>query len=265
MELFRFEAGDAPLLINFPHSGTYVPPAIAARLSDAARALPDTDWHVPRLYAFARELGASTLEATHSRYVVDLNRPPDDASLYPGQTTTGLCPRETFAGAALYRDGAAPDESEVAERRDRYWRPYHDRLRAAVDALLAEHGAVLVYDAHSIASRVPRLFDGALPVFNLGTAHGASCAPALRAAAAAVLASSGRSHVVDGRFVGGYITRHYGEPGRGVHAVQMELAQRGYMDEDGGHAFRPEAAAHLAATLRRVLETLLAQIHALAR
>jgi N-formylglutamate amidohydrolase len=255
--IFSWHAGETPLIISFPHSGTDLPPEIEARLTPAARALPDTDWHVPRLYDFARDLGVSWLEAHLSRYVADLNRPPDDRSLYPGQATTGLCPVETFAGEALYADGDAPADAEVAERVAHYWRPYHDRLRTALEETVGRHGVAILLDAHSIASRVPRLFEGRLPDLNLGTAHGQSCAPALRNAAADALRDAGFSRVVDGRFVGGYITRHYGAPERGVHALQLEIAQGAYLQEDGDGTFEAARATALRSVLRRLVRRLL--------
>lgn len=225
--------GDAPLLVSLPHDGSAIPEDLIPRLTGSARAAPDTDWHVSRLYDFARGLGASMIVPHWSRYVVDLNRPPDDVSLYPGQNTTGLCPIVQFSGEPVYQPGAEPGEAEVVARVDRYWRPYHQALSAELQRLLALHGRVVLWEGHSIRSRVPFLFDGELPAFNLGTAAGASCSPDLAHRLGAVLtAQDGYSHVVNGRFKGGYITRHYGRPEAGVQAVQLELAQRAYMDED---------------------------------
>jgi N-formylglutamate deformylase len=253
MDICTLHRGTAPLLVSLPHDGTHVPPAIAARLTDAARAVPDTDWFVSRLYAFARDLGASVLVPSHSRYVVDLNRPPDDTSLYPGQNTTGLCPTTRFDGGPVYADGGAPDDAEVHERVRTYWQPYHDALRAELARLRAAHGRVVLWEGHSIRSEVPFLFDGRLPDLNLGTAAGASCAPALQARLEAVLgAQSDYSWVANGRFKGGHITRHYGAPGEGVDAVQLELAQHTYLDESDG-----SYDAARAARLQRVLASLL--------
>ncbi len=169
IEPYRLLLGSSRLLVSIPHAGTHVPEQLAARMTDAARALPDTDWHVPRLYAFAASLDATVLTATHSRYVIDVNRPPDDAPLYPGLAGSGLCPVETFAGEPVWRAGEAPDPAEVAVRIDRYWRPYHERLAATLAELRARHGSAVLWDAHSIASRVPRLFAGELPVINLSS------------------------------------------------------------------------------------------------
>ncbi|WP_394004582.1 N-formylglutamate deformylase [Luteimonas sp. WGS1318] len=252
-DLLDLHRGDAPLLISIPHNGTRVPDAIASRLTDEARRVPDTDWHVADLYAFARELGASVLVPTHSRYVVDLNRSEDDVSLYPGQNTTGLCPVVRFDGGPVYREGGAPDAAEIAARVDTYWRPYHAALADELARLRAAHGRVVLWEAHSIRGTLPFLFEGRLPDLNLGTASGASCSPALQAALAGVLESQPcYDAVVDGRFKGGHITRHYGRPAAGVEAVQLEISQRCYMDEA---TFEWDAAR--AAALTPVLRALL--------
>jgi N-formylglutamate deformylase len=251
MELFRFRAGRTPLLVSMPHVGTYVPESIGARMTPAALALPDTDWHLERLYDFLDELGASVLAATHSRYVVDLNRPPDGANLYPGQDTTGLVPVDTFAREPVYREGAAPNQDEPAERVGRFWRPYHEHLAATLDALRAAHGYALLWDAHSIASEVPRFFAGRLPDFNVGTAGGTSCAPVLESAVASVATGApGYTAALNGRFKGGYITRAYGRPAARVHAIQLELSERTYMDE--------RAPFEVRGPLRRMLEAMVA-------
>ena len=247
--------GSAPLLVSLPHDGTELPPDIAARMTDAARAVPDTDWHVSRLYAFARELGASILVPRYSRYVVDLNRPPDDTSLYPGQNTTGLCPTRRFSGDPVYLAGQEPSAGEVRERVERYWRPYHDALRDELERLRAAHGRVVLWEGHSIrGSGLPFLFEGRLPDLNLGTANGASCSPRLQARLEAVLsAQPGYDWVANGRFKGGHITRHYGDPARGIDAVQMETSQRNYMDEDS-FEYDQGKAARLQVVLRNLIE-----------
>ena len=258
MEIFTLESGRAPLLVSLPHDGGHIPDALAARMTPAARTAPDTDWFVSRLYAFARELGASILRPNHSRYVVDLNRPPDDVSLYPGQNTTGLCPSVRFTGEPVYLPGQEPDAAEVAARVERYWRPYHDALADELARLRARFGRALLWDGHSIRGELPFLFEGRLPDLNLGTASGTSCTPALQARLASVLASQTRySHVINGRFKGGYITRHYGNPARGVEAIQLELAQSTYMDE-GTASYLPERAERLERiVLRPLLEAAL--------
>lgn len=256
-DLYELHEGDGPLIFSIPHAGTLLPPDIAARLADSARGLPDTDWFVERLYDFAPDLGATVLRATHSRYVADLNRPPEDSSLYPGQATTGLCPSTEFDGAPLYRDGAPVGEEERARRLDVYWRPWHERLAAEIARVRARHGYAILYDCHSILSRVPRLFQGTLPDLNLGTAHGASCAPAIERQVAGVMASSGFTHAVNGRFVGGYITRHYGRPADSVHALQMEIGCDAYLADGQGYRFDEAKAARLKPALRAIADVLL--------
>ncbi|HVL58484.1 MAG TPA: N-formylglutamate deformylase [Burkholderiaceae bacterium] len=257
MEAFRHRPGATPLLVSIPHAGTHVPDELLARMTPAARALPDTDWHLERLYDFLDAIGVSVLAATHSRYVVDLNRPPDDANLYPGRDTTGIVPLDTFALEPIYIEGAEPDDAERRHRIDRYWRPYHDRLAQALVELQARHGVALLWDAHSIASVVPRFFEGRLPDLNLGTADGRSCDPRIGARLLALAQRSGYSAVLNGRFKGGYITRQYGRPGDGVHAVQLELSEATYMDEHAPYAFRDELAERIRPTLRAMLDALL--------
>lgn len=255
--VFQLHRGHAPLLISLPHDGSMIPDEFSARMVDSARHAPDTDWHVSRLYDFARELGASILVPRYSRYVVDLNRPPDDTSLYPGQNTTGLCPAVQFSGEAVYLDGQAPDEAEVAQRVELYWRPYHETLVAELDRIRGEHGRALLWEGHSIRGEVPFLFDGRLPDLNLGTAAGHSCQPATQARLEAVLAGQGEyDWVANGRFKGGYITRHYGDPSIEVEAVQLELSQRNYMDEDS-FAYDEAKAAKLQPLLRALLRAAL--------
>jgi N-formylglutamate deformylase len=257
--IFHLHRGTAPLLISIPHNGTQVPADIATRLTDSARRVPDTDWHVADLYGVARErLGASMIVPTHSRYVVDLNRPEDDVSLYPGQNTTGLCPVVQFTGEPVYREGQEPSEDEVRARVETYWRPYHVALRGELDRLLTEHGRVVLWEAHSIRSVVPFLFEGRLPDLNLGTAGGTSCSPALQERLTGLLKSQNDySHIVNGRFKGGYITRHYGNPVAGIQTVQLELAQLNYMDEDS-FAWVSERAEQLQKLIGRLLEATLA-------
>ncbi|KTT17811.1 N-formylglutamate deformylase [Pseudacidovorax intermedius] len=257
---FRFRQGTRPLLISMPHVGTHVPPALAARLTAEARQVPDTDWHLERLYDFADALGASVLVATHSRYVIDLNRPPDGASLYPGQSVTGLCPVDTFDDTPLYADPAdVPGEAEIAARRTAIWAPYHARLAEELARIRAAHGVAMLWDAHSIRSVLPRFFEGTLPDLNLGTAQGAACDPQLAERLLAIArADSAHTSVLNGRFTGGYITRHHGQPARGVHAVQLEMTQRSYMQEQLPFDYLPDVAARVQPTVRRMLEAVLA-------
>lgn len=259
--LYEHLAGDAPLLISFPHSGTYLPPALAARLEPAVRDLPDTDWYVPELYDFHRELGATVIRATHSRYVVDLNRPPDGSPLYPGQRETTVCPTETFAGESLYASGDEPSQAEVADRLRRYWQPYHDSLARVSSQLLARHGYCVIWDAHSILSEVPGLFAGRLPALNLGTADGRSCSTNRARRLVDCLRSQSRfSFVVDGRFKGGYITRRYGRPDAGIDAVQLEIAQSAYVEEVRAPSFDRARAEPLSGFLRELLHSAMLRI-----
>ena len=254
-EIYRFTPGDTPLLVSVPHAGTRVPDDLAARLSPAARALPDTDRHVDRLYDFAPAMGAATLVALQSRYVVDLNRDPSGRPLYPGADNTEVCPTATFDMEPVYAQGAGPpDADEVARRIEAYWRPYHDRLEAEISALGSRFGIAVLFDAHSIRSRVPRFFPGRLTDLNLGTASGGSADAELSGRLMDRLsAAPGYSSVLDGRFTGGYITRHYGRPADNVHAVQLEMAQCVYMDEAPPYAYRPDLAGGIRPTLRALL------------
>lgn len=257
MDIFTLHRGTAPLLVSVPHDGTHIPADIASRLSESARRVPDTDWHIAKLYAFARAMGASMIVPTHSRYVVDLNRAEDDVSLYPGQNTTRLCPVVQFTGEPLYLKGGEPDEAEVRARVDRYWRPYHVALRDELARLRTGHGRAVLWEGHSIRGELPFLFDGRLPDLNLGTANGASCTPALEARLQAVLEAQGDyGFVANGRFKGGHITRHYGDPAGGIDAVQLEISQRVYMDENS-YVYDDARAARAQALIRRLLEAAL--------
>jgi len=256
--MFTLTLGTAPLLVSFPHAGTEIPGELAARMTPEALQRADVDWHLPQLYAFAHAMGASTLAARFARHVIDLNRPPEDESLYPGQDVTGLLPLDTFRKQPLYRPGQAPDAAEAQQRRALYWQPYHDALRAELDRLRAVHGSVVLWDAHSIASVMPRFFEGKLPDLNLGSADGRSCAPALQVAVEAVMGAQTQfTRVSNGRFKGGYITRHYGRPEAGIHALQLEMCQSTYMDEDAPFAYRPDLAVQVQPLLQRILQAVL--------
>jgi len=256
---FKFRPGSVPLLVSMPHAGTYIPPDVAANLSEAAQRLPDTDWHLERLYDFLDGLGASVLIATHSRYVIDLNRPIDDANLYPGQDTTGLCPVDTFAREALYLPGREPDAVAIEQRILNYWQPYHAMLEQELQRMHDTHGIALLWDAHSICSVVPRFFAGRLPDFNIGTASGASCDPGLAQQLWEIAQSTPNYRsVLNGRFKGGYITRHYGQPDRQRHAVQLELAQAAYMEEQFPYRFNGTLAGQVQPVLHRFLTAMLA-------
>ncbi|RYB08007.1 N-formylglutamate deformylase [Lichenibacterium ramalinae] len=258
--------GTAPLLVSLPHTGTAIPPEIEERLVSPWLARKDADWWIDRLYDVAAELGATTVRTAVSRTVIDVNRDPSGVSLYPGQATTGLCPTTTFDGEPLYRAGRDLADGEAEERRSRWFDPYHAALDDEVARLKVAHGRVVVYDCHSIRSVIPRLFAGRLPVFNIGTAGGASCAAVLSEGVAAICRDTGRSWVVDGRFRGGYITRRLGRPEQGVHAIQMELACRAYLREPEGPVseadwpvpYDPAHAAPVRDALLRVLRHCLA-------
>ncbi|KXU91316.1 N-formylglutamate deformylase [Paraburkholderia monticola] len=261
--VFSLHQGSLPLLISIPHLGTQIPADIAATMTPVAQRTDDCDWHLDRLYAFAKRLGASILTPTNARYVVDLNRPPDGANLYPGQDTTGLLPVDTFDKEPLYLDGHLPDDAEIARRRDTYWKPYHDALASELAALKAKHGKMLLWEAHSIRSHVPRFFDGRLPDFNFGTSNGASAAPGMgEALAALVERHGGYTAVANGRFKGGYITRQYGQPEQGVHAVQLELSQITYMEEQLPYAYDEVLAAKVEPLLEALVTTALARVKA---
>ena len=254
MDTFTFATGTVPLLVSIPHDGRQLPCEIAGQMTAAGRAIRDTDWHVARLYDFASDLGASTIRAEYSRYVVDLNRSPDDEILYEGHFETGLCASQAFSGEDIYERGATVD---VAERVREFWQPYHAKLAETLREMREQHGYALLWDAHSVGSRVPSLFDGELPELNIGTWDDRSCHPAVSAEVVAAAEVSPYSMVVNGRFKGGYITRNYGRPADGTHAIQLELAQRTYMDE-GSLEYCDANASRLRDTLRRLLETFLA-------
>jgi N-formylglutamate deformylase len=261
-----YERGALPLLVSMPHVGTQLSPGLAARLTREALRLPDTDWHLPRLYDFLADMGANLLVAVHSRYVIDLNRDPSGTPLYPGADNSELVPLSTFERAPIYLPGQAPDAAEVAERLERYYRPYHAKLAEALAEIKSRHGYALLFEAHSIKSVLPRYFEGRLPDINLGTADGASAdlsiGPALLEAAGT---DPSFSAVLNGRYKGGYITRQFGRPAERVHAVQLELAWRTYMDEGGApYAIEPARAARIRPVLKTIVERLVAQGRAIA-
>jgi N-formylglutamate deformylase len=253
-EVFSFEEGSIPLLISVPHDGRQLPDEIAARMSTAGHDIPDTDWHVAELYDFALELGASMQVANYSRYVVDLNRPADDEALYEGQVATGLCPTRSFAGDALYLDDGQVGAEERRQRVRAYWMPYHAHIGERLQEIRQTFGYALLWDAHSIPSEVPRLFEGELPVLNIGTNDDRSCSTEISDAILNVANTSQYHSVRNARFKGGYITRHYGEPENRTHAVQLEIAQRAYMDENS-RKFDVSKANELRDTLKLMLET----------
>jgi formiminoglutamase len=244
-----------------PHAGVDIPAPLAAGLSSAWLARRDADWWIDKLYDFGDALGATVVRTSISRTVIDVNRDPSGASLYPGQATTELCPTTTFDGEPLYRSNATPDAAAIEERRENYYVPYHAALTSEIARLRAQHAALVLYDCHSIRSRIPRLFAGDLPNFNLGTHNGRSCAAALTTALERICGATDYSCVTNGRFKGGYITRHYGRPDEGVHAIQMELACRGYMREKPGPvdpgSWPPDYDQRAAAPMRQALKDIL--------
>ncbi|HEX3894907.1 MAG TPA: N-formylglutamate deformylase [Rudaea sp.] len=256
-DTYTLHHGTSPLLISLPHNGTQLPRDLDARLTLDAQRVPDTDWHVEKLYGFAHALGASMIVPNYSRYVIDLNRPRDDASLYPGQNTTGLCPITTFSGEPVYLPGQEPDKTEIAARIETYWQPHHTALTEEIERIGEAHGRVVLWEGHSIRSVVPFLFEGRLPDLNIGTANGDSCSAGLQRRLVNVLdAQRDYSYVLNGRFKGGYITRHFGKPSRGVDAIQLELAQLNYMDEDT-FEYADARAAKLQSVIRKLLEAAL--------
>lgn len=255
--IYAFHKGTKPLLVSVPHDGRLLSADIANRMSAAGLALPDTDWHVARLYRFAKRFGASMLIADYSRYVVDLNRSSDDEALYDKQWSTGLCPQKTFSGDEIYQAGRGVTPTEQAQRVMEYWRPYHEQLAATLQQIKHEHGFALLWDAHSIRGSVPSLFDGVLPDLNIGSNDGASCRADVAAAVAELAGRAPYSSVLDGRFRGGFITRHYGDPENRVCALQLEIAQRNYMDEDSLEYDR-ERARRLAETIEAMIDAFVA-------
>jgi N-formylglutamate deformylase len=258
----KVQRGDAPVVVSLPHTGTAIPAELEAQLVSPWLSRKDADWWVDDLYDFASELGITTVRTSISRTVIDVNRDPSGQSLYPGSHTTDLCPLATFDKQALYLPGFKPDANDIAQRLESYFVPYHQALLSELERLSATHPRVVLYDAHSIRSRIPHLFEGELPQFNIGTNSGESCSLDLTEAVEAMCGLSGFTSVTNGRFKGGWITRYYGEPARGVHAIQMELACRGYMHEPSGaisgdnwpSPYESTRAAPLRATLKKVLE-----------
>ncbi|MGL4243060.1 MAG: N-formylglutamate deformylase [Beijerinckiaceae bacterium] len=253
METFTFTRGESPLILSMPHPGTAVPPDVGASLNDRGRLVEDTDWHMRELYRpIENRFRPTVIEATLSRYVIDLNRDPSGVSLYPGQATTELVPTMTFDGAPIWQ--VPPDAAEIARRKALYFQPYHAALAAEIARVKAKHGYCVLWDCHSIKSIIPRLFDGKLPMMNLGTNSGASCAVGVQVAAELAMAASGLAHVSNGRFKGGWITRHYGTPSERIHAIQMELGLDGYLaSEAPPWTFAPDIARPLQRALEHVI------------
>lgn len=259
--IFDFHHGPLPLLISVPHAGTGVPDALLHRFTSVGQRLPDTDWHVDRLYDFARDMGASVLVANHSRYVVDLNRAADSRPLYETQPTSPVCAAMTFGGESIYVADQTPSAAEVQQRVQTYWQPYHEKIEMELQRIREQFGYALLWDAHSVASEVPGLFEGVLPEFNLGTRDGAACPKDIADSLLRVLTDDGEfGSVLDGRFKGGYITQNYGRPSERIFAVQLELAQRAYLDEGPHPDWSADRAARAQALVSRLLEAFVAAV-----
>ena len=264
MSPFTLHPGSVPLLVSMPHIGTQIPPHLQDSYQPRALGLEDTDWHLDRLYNFLPALGASVLQPRYSRYVIDLNRPPDDAPMYPGASNTELCPTRFFTSDPLYLEGRAPTGEQRLQRRQDYWQPYHEALAGELARIKAQHGFALLWDAHSIQAEVPWLFEGRLPDLNIGTADGASAHPSIAQAVAAVCeARGGYSHVVNGRFKGGYITRHYGQPDQHIHAIQLEKCRDIYMRDAPPFAYDAAVAAPFQPQLQAMVQAALDAARAL--
>jgi formiminoglutamase len=251
---YEIRQGTSPVILGFPHTGTELPPAIWERLNDNGRILADTDWHIHQLYNGLLD-GATSVRATFHRYVIDANRDPQGLSLYPGQNTTGLVPETDFDGKSIWKDGEAPTDQDVADRLADFHAPYHAALAAEIERVKAIHGVAILYDCHSIRSHIPFLFEGKLPDFNIGTDMGRTCDSAIeQAAVTAAAAADGYDSTLNGRFKGGWTTRHYGKPGTGVHAIQMELAQSTHLStETPPFAYDPTKAERLRVHLKDIL------------
>ena len=246
--------GTSPVILGFPHTGTDVPAEIADRLNDNGRMLADTDWHIHRLYDGLLD-NVTVVRATFHRYVIDANRDPQGVSLYPGQNTTGLIPQTDFDGKAIWKDGQAPDAADIAARLRDFHAPYHAALAAEIERVRAIHGVAILYDCHSIRSHIPFLFEGKLPDFNIGTDMSKTCDSAIEQATLTVVAAAeGYDSVLNGRFKGGWTTRHYGRPDTGVHAIQMELAQSTHLQTEATpFAYDAAKADRLRVHLKNIL------------
>ena len=255
MDILKFKLGTSPLLMSIPHVGQYIPDDIVGNLMPVGTNVGDTDWYLDRLYDFADELGASVLKANYSRYVIDLNRAPDGKPLYPGSNNTELVPTSTFNEEPLYKSGKNPRSDEILRRREAYWVPYHKCILDTINELRDRFGYCILFDCHSIKSILPRFFEGKLSDFNLGTAKGESCDKELQNLLAGALSKySNYSLAVNGRFKGGYITRHYGNPREGVHAFQLELSTSTYMDEEPVFKWREDLADLVRPSLKHLMQ-----------
>jgi len=257
IQAFAFTPGKVPLLVSMPHAGVALLPGVQASLTNAARSLPDTDWYLPELYAFLQPMQVGVIAANYSRYVVDLNRSLDDKPLYSGKTT-GLFPDILFSGEPLFQPGQQPTDAVKAQIKAEIWQPYHQKVASELARLKAEFGYAILFEAHSIAAQVPMLFDGTLPDFNLGNNGGQACAAALLNGAEQVVAASGYSHVCNGRFKGGYLTRHFGQPSQNLHAIQLELSQASYLKTNHtSYQLDQDKLARLQPVLKQLIASLI--------
>lgn len=258
-DVFKLRQGNSKLIVSMPHVGTQLPETLIPRLTKEALALPDTDWYLEELYDFLQELDVTVIAANYSRYVVDLNRSADDVSLYPGSNVTALCPTDTFSGAPIYKQETSLEAPEIKDRLTTFWYPYHEALESEIARVKASNDHVIVWEAHSIRSEVPRFFEGVLPQLNIGTADGTTCEQVLIEKVVDVIKSNGDySWVANARFKGGFITRHYGQPSQGINAMQLEIAMRAYMDESSlGPRFDNNKASSLRGLLKAMIQSLL--------
>jgi len=258
-DVFKLRRGNSKLIVSMPHVGTQLPESLNVRMTKLAKDLPDTDWYLEELYDFLKDLDVTVIAANYSRYVVDLNRSADDMSLYPGSIVTGLCPIDTFSGELIYQQEMSLDATEIKNRLKMFWHPYHDALTSEIARVKALHGDVIVWDAHSIRSVVPRFFDGELPQLNIGTADGTTCQPKIIEKALSIIKSyDDYSWVDNGRFKGGFITRHYGQPSQGINAIQLEIAMRSYMDESSSSPkFDNDKAQSLRVLLKSMMQSII--------
>lgn len=246
--------GTSPIVLGLPHTGTFVPDDIAAKLNDNGRKLADTDWHIGQLYDGLLE-GATAVRANFHRYVIDANRDPEGVSLYPGQNTTDLVPLTDFDGLDIWE--TPPTDAEIAHRLATFHTRYHDALSRELDRVHATHGYAILFDCHSIRSRIPFLFDGPLPIFNIGTNSGVTCDPRIEHLVTDIAKSSGHETVLNARFKGGWTTRRYGTPSSGYHAIQLEIAQRAYLTtEVPPWLYDPKKSEGLRDVLRPILKAL---------
>ena len=256
MDIFEFTKGESPLIISIPHAGAYIPEDIAKYMTDSALAVPDTDFYVDRLYGFAKDLGVNIIKANYSRYVIDLNRPPSNEQLYKNRRTTGLIPEKTFTGDNIYKDDFLLTENDIEARVKNYWQPYHDMLGKTIISLQEKFGHTILYDAHSIKSELPLLFEGRLADLNLGTANSTTCPQELERKIIDVMEKSPFSYAVNGRFIGGYITRNYSSAADNIYTLQMEISQKNYMEETSLYAYTEDKAKILQKTLKQIISSI---------